>query len=146
MVDWRVNVMESPWKKILMGGFVVLVVMLTVYRERLFVRDPVARVERNGIQESDVRVYVNSYNDILVEYPEADRRYLVQSIHGVPGVPGVPVHLGCLRGLACLTERDHAPVVPLAGSGYEPEVVMTSAYVSFDDGAGAPVRVELHRR
>jgi hypothetical protein len=58
-------------------------------------------------------------------------------------VPGLPLHLQCVQALACLTETDFAPVLPLGGKGYAPSVEMTSAYVSYVDGDGASMRVAL---
>ncbi len=95
------------------------------------------------MKQSGVTVYLNYYNDILVEDLTKQEHYLVQGKDGVPMTPGVPLHLQCLKGLACLTETDFAPTLPLGGKGYEPSVEMTSAYVSYIDGDGASVRVAL---
>jgi hypothetical protein len=130
-------------KRAIIGGILLLGVILIVFRQRLFVRDPVANVERNGMRQAGFRIYLNYYNDILVEDPAHDLRYLVQAQNGVAMVPGVPLHLRCLRGLACLTEVNFAPTLPLAGRGYTPMVVMTSAYVTYLDGDGASMRVAL---
>ena len=105
-------------KRILIGGLLIVIVVLVVFRQRLFLRDPIAKVERNGLQQTEYRVYLNYFNDILVEDLAQDRRYLVQSKDGVPMVPGIPGHLGCIRGLACLTEENYAPTDPLGGKGY----------------------------
>ena len=115
----------------------LVVLVLVVFRQRLFLRDPLARVERNGIQQTEYRVYLNYFNDILVEDLERNQRYLVQAQQGVP------LHLQCLRGIACLTERDFAPTRPLGGQGYAPEVEMTGSYVAYVDGRGESMRVSL---
>jgi hypothetical protein len=130
-------------KRILIGGLLIVIVVLVVFRQRLFLRDPIAKVERNGLQQTEYRVYLNYFNDILVEDMAQDRRYLVQAREGVPMVPGIPGHLGCVRGLACLTEENYAPTDPLGGKGYAPAVEMTNAYVTFLDGDGASMRVSL---
>ena len=131
-------------RKIGIGGLWLLVVMtLVVFRQRLYVRDPIARVERNGMEKSGLRVYFNFYNDILVEDAARNERYLVQQRNGVPLVPGVPRRLTCLQGLACLTEQDFAPTRPLGGAGYEGQVEMTNLYIMFTDGNGAAMRVML---
>ena len=104
-------------KRILIGGLLIVIVVLVVFRQRLFLRDPIAKVERNGLQQTEYRVYLNYFNDILVEDLAHDRRYLVQARKGVPMVPGIPGHLGCVRGLACLTEENYAPTDPLGGEG-----------------------------
>ena len=131
-------------KKIAIGGIVVLVVLvLVVFRQRLYVWDPIAKVERNGMQQGEMRVYLNFYNDVIVEDVAQNRRYLVQAMNGVPMVPGVPLQLKCLRGMACLTEQEYAPTRPLGGSGYDGRVEMTSAWVTLTAGDGAAIRVAL---
>jgi hypothetical protein len=130
-------------KKLIIFGVLIVIVVLVVFRQRLFLRDPIAKVERNGLPQTEYRVYLNYFNDILVEDLTQDRRYLVQAKDGVPMMPGVPGHLGCVRGLACLTEANYAPTEPLGGRGYIPAVEMTSAYVTFVDGDGASMRVSL---
>ncbi len=130
-------------KKIWIGGLVVLVLVLVVFRQRLYLRDPIARVERNGMRQSGVRIYFNFYNDILVEDVRGNQRYLVQAVNGVPLVPGVPLHLRCMRGMACLTDRNFAATRPLAGGGYTGQVEMTNAFVTLTDGSGASIRVAL---
>jgi hypothetical protein len=127
----------------LIGGLLIVIVVLVVFRQRLFLRDPIAKVERNGLEQTEYRVYLNYFNDILVEDLAHDRRYLVQSKDGVPMVPGIPGHLGCIRGLACLTEENYVATDPLGGKGYVPSVEMTNAYVAFVDGDGASMRVSL---
>jgi hypothetical protein len=123
-------------KRLLVVGIVLLVVLAVVYRQRLFVRDPLGKVERGGVRMENARVFINYSNDVLVEDASGERRYLVQ--HG--GEPGTPKKLGCLRGMVCWTEADMASVLPLGGHG---EVVMTNKEVSFVDNAGTGIRVEL---
>jgi hypothetical protein len=130
-------------KKIVIFGLIVVIAVLVVFRQRLFLRDPLASVERNGTKLADVRVYLNFYNDIVVEDLTKKEHYLVQGKAGVPMVPGIPLHLQCVQALACLTETDFAPVVALGGKGYAPSVEMTNAYVSYVDGDGASMRVAL---
>ena len=130
-------------KKILVAGAVIFVVVLVIFRQRLYLRDPIARVERNGMIQCDYRVYLNYYNDILVEDLGRHRLYLVQAKDGLPLVPGVPLHLQCFRWTACLTEADFAETVPLGGKEYVPGVEMTNAYVTYQDGDGAAMRVGL---
>ncbi|MDE3104484.1 MAG: hypothetical protein KGK08_04850 [Acidobacteriota bacterium] len=125
------------------GTLLLVALVLIVYRQRLFVRDPLARVERNGMRVHGAQVYFNYYNDILVQSPGAGGWLLVQAYNGKPMVPGVPRHLVCLRGLVCLTERNYAPVWPLGEPGYEGAVEMTNAYVVLVDGNDAAIRVML---
>lgn len=129
--------------KLVIAGLVAVVVVLAIFRQRLFLRDPIARVERNGMRQTGYRVYLNYFNDILVEDRTGGQRYLVQAREGVPLAPGRPLHLECLHGMACLTEANLAATVPLGGKGDASKVKMTPAYVSFVDGDGVAVRVAL---
>ena len=121
----------------------VLVIGLVIFRQRLFLRDPIATVERNGTKQTEYRIYLNYFNDILVEDLAGNRRFLVQSKDGVPMVPGTPIHLQCIRMMACLTEADYAPSTPLGGKDYAPQIEMSSAFVSFLDADGAAMRISL---
>jgi hypothetical protein len=116
-----------------------LILMAVMYRQRLFLRDPLGKVERNGLQVNDARVFINYYNDVLVQNADAGQTYLVQR----GSVPGTPAKLSCLRGMMCWTEADIAAVVPLGGVGYVPNVVMTNKEVTFVDGSDNGLRVVL---
>jgi hypothetical protein len=111
-------------------GFAVFV---WVYRERLFLRNPLGAVERNGVKQDGARVFINYSNDVLVQ--NGGRWVLVQ---GWDGVAGVPARLNCVQGLACMTEADHAEMTAV-GKGAE----MSSQLVTFVDGDGVAVRVTL---
>jgi hypothetical protein len=121
---------------ILMTTF--LVVLSVIYRQRLFVRDPLGNVERNGMRQAGAHVFINYANDVMVE--DGSRSYLVQAWNEMPGTP---MHLACLQGLACLTDADQAATTPLGGSMYEPKVMMTSKEITFVDEAGAQIRIVL---
>ena len=121
-------------------GTVVLVVLLAVYRERIFVRDPLARVERNGQQQEGLRVFLNYSNDVLVQSGDFSTTYMVQ---GWNKLPGVPSHLWCIQLLMCVTEADHAPTAPLLDVKHEHKVEMTTKMVSYRDDDGALVQVML---
>ena len=75
-----------------------------------------------------------------MEEPGTERRYLVQAWSGVPGVPQI---LGCVQGLACWTDADHASVYPLDGRGAGAKAAMSAKEVTFADETGARVRVQL---
>jgi hypothetical protein len=126
-------------RKILIVGALSLVVLVAVYRQRIFVWDPLGSVERDGVRQVGARVFINYSNDVLVEDAAAARHYLVQA----GSVPGSPKQLGCVRWLMCWTEADIAPVTPLGSEGYRPMVVMSNKMVSFVDGTGATVQVSL---
>ena len=111
-------------------GFAVFV---WVYRERLFLRNPLGAVERNGVKQDGARVFINYSNDVLVQ--DRGRWVLVQ---GWDVVAGIPAQLNCVQGLACMTEADHAEMTAV-GKGAE----MSSQLVTFVDDEGVAVRVTL---
>jgi hypothetical protein len=119
---------------------VLLVIFVAVFRQRIFVRDPLGEVERNGIAQSGTRVYINYSNDVLVEDTAANRRYLVE---GWNGVPGVPKYLACFTGLACWTDATEATVFPLGDAPNQVRAVMSAKEVTFTDETGAGVKVKL---
>ena len=130
--------MRSNLKRIMIVFTVLLIVVVVVYRQRLFLRDPLGKVERNGVRVDDAGVFINYYNELLIRNSDGGF-YLVQK----GSAPGTPMKLTCLQGMVCWTEADIAKVVPLGGVGYQPNVVMSDREVSFQDGAGDGVRVVL---
>jgi hypothetical protein len=125
-------------KRILIVLTVLLIVVVAVYRQRLFLRDPLGKVERSAVRVEGAGVFINYSNDVLIRNSDGGF-YLVQR----GSVPGIPVKLTCLQGMVCWTEADIAKVTPLGGVGYQPNVVMSDKEVSFQDGEGAGVRVVL---
>jgi hypothetical protein len=132
---WR---MRMNLKRVVIIGVVFLVVVAVVYRHRLFLRDPLGKVERNGLRVDGASVFINYYNDVLIQNADAGPDLVQRG-----SVPGTPAKLSCLRGMVCWTEADIAAVVPLSGAGYRPNVVMTNKEVTFQDGNGDGVRVVL---
>ena len=126
--------------KVLIVLFVLFAAVVLGNRQRLFVRDPLADVERNGVKVEGAEVYINFSNDVVVQEPRPPNRYIVQHWNLRPGVPQ---RLSCVRWMFCWTEADRAESVPLGGDGYQGMVQMSSHEVSFVDGNGAPVRVTL---
>jgi hypothetical protein len=127
-------------RKILIIGVLLLVVFVAAFRQRIFLRDPLGKVERNGIAQDGARVYINYSNDVLVEDAAAGKRYLVE---GWNGVPGEPKHLACLTALACLTDADEAAVFPLRSTSNQLRAAMSPKEVTFADETGAVMKVEL---
>jgi hypothetical protein len=126
--------------KVLIVLFVLFAAVVLGNRQRLFVRDPLAEVERNGVKVEGAEVYINFSNDVVVQEPRPPNRYIVQHWNLRPGVPQ---RLSCVRWMFCWTEADRAESVPLGGNGYQGMVQMSSHEVSFVDGSGVPVRVTL---
>jgi hypothetical protein len=127
-------------RKILVVGTLLLVIFIAVYRQRIFLRDPLGKVERDGIAQQGTRLYINYSNDVLVEDASGVHRYLVEAWSGIPGVPE---HMFCLTGLMCWTDANEATVLPLGGAGNQTKAVMTAKEVTFRDETGATIRVQL---
>jgi hypothetical protein len=127
-------------KKILIVGTLLLVVFVAAFRQRIFVRDPLGKVERNGVAQDGTRLYINYSNDVLVEDSAQHQFVLVQ---GWSARPGVPQHLFCLTGMMCWTDADRAAVFPVEGVGGKTPAVMSAKEVMFVDESGAKVRVTL---
>ena len=127
-------------KRILIVGTLLLVVFVLVFRQRIFVRDPLGKVELSGVARDGTRVYINYSNDVLVEDSARHQFVLVQ---GWNALPGVPRHLFCLTGLVCWTDADKAAVFPVEGVGGRTAAVMSAKEVRFVDESGAKVRVGL---
>jgi hypothetical protein len=127
-------------RKILIVGTLLLAVLVAVFRQRIFVRDPLGKVERNGAAQDGTRLYINYSNDVLVEDSTRHQFVLVQ---GWKKLPGVPQHLFCLTGMVCWTDADRAAAFPVDGVGGRTPAVMSAKEVRFVDESGAKVRVAL---
>jgi hypothetical protein len=127
-------------KRILIVGTLLLVVFVAVFRQRIFLRDPLGKVDRNGVAQDGARLYINYSNDVLVEDSARHQFALVQ---GWNALPGVPQHLFCLTGMMCWTDADRAAVFPVEGVGGKTPAVMSAKEVTFVDESGARVRVAL---
>lgn len=125
-------------KRFLLLLSVLLIVFVAVYRQRLFLRDPLAKVYRDGVRQQDVRVYINYSNDILVEGSPGIRFYMVQNWNRQPGVPQ---SLTCLHAMVCWSDHDHATLLSLAGS--PATATMSDREITFRQGDGSTVRVTL---
>lgn len=127
-------------RNILIAAMVLLILFVAVFRQRIFLRDPLGKVERNGIRQDGTRVFINYSNDVLLEDVIRNNRYLVE---GWSKVPGVPKHLACLTGLVCWTEANQAEVLPLGSAPNQAHAQMSAREIVFEDETGAPIRVEL---
>jgi hypothetical protein len=127
-------------RKILIVGTLLLVVFVAVFRQRIFVRDPLGKVERHGVVQDGVRLYINYSNDVLVEDSARHQFVLVQ---GWSALPGVPQHLFCLTGLMCWTDADRASVFPVEGAGGRTRAVMSAKEITFVNESGTGVKVTL---
>jgi hypothetical protein len=126
-------------KKILLLLLVVVTLFVVWNRERLYLRDPVATVSRDGVKQSGVQVYINFSNEVLLESDKAPM-YLTLVQHGQR--VGTPVGLKCLHFVVCRTDSAVATMV-LEGPKARVES-MDSKTVSFLDGNRRRVVVTLH--
>jgi hypothetical protein len=127
---------------------VALAALVFVYRQRIYLRIPIASVYRNQVRQTGVQVFVNYSFDVLLEKDDEPGAYrtLVQSWSRMPGTP---TELQCLRWMVCLTDANHASTIPMFVSGnqvYDPQVTLTKHEVSFVDRDGATVRVVFYER
>jgi hypothetical protein len=127
-------------KKIFIVGTLLLAIFVAVFRQRIFMRDPLGKVERNGVAQDGTRLFINYSNDVLVEDSAKHQFVLVQ---GWNALPGVPQRLFCLTGMVCWTDADKAAVFPVEGMGGRTPAVMSAKEVTFVDESGAKVRVGL---
>ncbi len=135
-------------KRLLLLIAIGLLVFAAIYRQRIYVWDPLATVTRDGVKQSSVRVMINYSNDVLMDDNSTDRRrlYLVQNWNITAESSTGP--LKCVQYLACMADADQASgekIVP--GSRGRREafegVTMTNKRVEFVDETGALVVVAL---
>ena len=127
-------------RNFLIVATVLLIIFVAVFRQRIFLRDPLGKVERNGIRQDATRIFINYSNDVLLEDLTRNNRYLIE---GWSKTPGVPKHLICIAGLACWTEQNEAEVFPLGSAPNQAYAEMSAKEVVFEDETGAPIRVKL---
>lgn len=132
-------------KTILTLLLIASLALLIYNRQRVYLRDPLATVYRNDVQQTGVEVFINYSSDVLLEQDAepAPSSILLQDWNKMPGTPTT---LTCLRWIACMTNADQASAIPLAWTGkgkYDPKVFMTTREVSFVDANASTVRIEL---
>ena len=123
---------------------VCVVVFVVVCRQRIYLRDPLASVTRDGMMQGGVTTMINYSNDVLLldgSDSVHPRLYVVQGWNKVASVPTAP--LKCVYGVACLADADHATATPIATGTKPGGVTMTNRRVEFVDEHGAHVQVVL---
>lgn len=125
-------------KKFILLVVVAGVVFLVWNRERIYVRDPLGKVDRDGVNESGAQVYINYSNDVLLENYNAPM-YVTLVQHGER--VGTPATTHCVAYVACLLDADVATL--LEGSEGEKAGLMDGRKVEFRDGEGRAVVVGL---
>lgn len=125
-------------RKILLVLVVVAVVFVAWNRQRIYVRDPLGNVVRDGVKERDAQVYVNYSNDVLLTNYNAPM-YVTLVQHGER--VGAPAEIHCMAYVACLLDADVATL--LQGSEGAKAMSMSGKVVEFRDGDGRAVVVGL---
>ena len=87
---------------------VVLAVFVVVEKDKLFVRDPLAHVTRNGVKEDGAQVFINYRNDVLIENDNAPAYIEIVQADQPIGVPKVSV---CVHWAMCLMDAYPATLV-----------------------------------
>lgn len=116
---------------------IALVALVVIYHDRIFLRDPLAKVERNSVVVPGARVFINYSNDILVQEDSGRHMFVVQNYNRIPGAP---TGLSCLEGMICITPSDQA-VPGIADPGKQ--AAMSDREVSFTDALGSRVHVQI---
>ena len=127
-----------------MRKFIVLLVVLAVVfvvwnRQRLYVRDPLGSVVRDGVKEQGAQVLINYSNDVLLQNYNAPMYVtLIQRGDRV----GTPAEMHCVAYVACLMDADQPKFVMIE----EGAVVstMTGKSVEYRDANGRDTVVMLH--
>ncbi len=126
-------------KKLLALVLLVLVVFAVLNRSRIYVRDPLASVTRDGAAESGVQVFIDYNNDVLLEHDDFPR-YLTLVQHDRP--VGAPKSMHCLHFLACMMDEAVEPVLIVSQSARVES--MTDKSVAFRDDKNREALVTLH--
>jgi hypothetical protein len=132
-------------KRLFVLAFLVLMALILMNRQRVYVRDPLAKVYRNDQKQDGVQVYINYSNDVLLikEGDPGAYRILLQNWNKSPGTPTV---LKCIHWMACLADADHAtvtPILPIGKGSYDPRAAMNNREISFVNADGTTTRIEL---
>jgi len=123
-------------KKLLFVVLVVVIAFLYINRHRVYVRDPLASLTRNGVPESGAQVFINHSNDVLIENDNPPM-YTTLVQHGEP--VGAPAKIYCLHWLICMTTDVHPPLLGTVA----PADSMTDKLVTYRDRDGRTAVVTL---
>jgi hypothetical protein len=125
-------------KKFILLLVLVAVVFLVWNRQRIYLRDPLGSVARDGVKESGAQVYINYSNDVLLANYNAPV-YVLLVQHGER--VGTPATIHCVAYVACLLDADVATMVE--GSEGAKAESMSGKVVEFRDGDGRDAVVTL---
>ena len=126
-------------RRLLLLITLVAIVFIAVYRDRLYLRDPLGKLTRDGAPQADARVFINFENDILVQEKGGTEMFAVQHWNHFEAVPA---NLTCIQGLLCIAPADR--LIDTAGTTItRKEAEMTDRTVEFIDSNGHSVQVTI---
>jgi hypothetical protein len=123
-------------KKLLFVLLVVIVAFLYINRQRVYVRDPLASLTRNGVTEPGAQIFINHSNDVLIENDNPPV-YTTLIQHGLP--VGAPARIICLHWLICMITDVHPPLL----GAVAPADTMTDKLITYRDRDGRTAIVTL---
>ena len=125
-------------RKLILLLVVVAVVFVVWNRQRLYVRDPLGSVMRDGVKEAGAQVLINYSNDVLVQNYNAPM-YVLLVQHG--NRVGTPAEMHCVAYVACLMDADEPTFISTEEGAKVSE--MTGKVVEYRDAKGRDVVVTL---
>jgi hypothetical protein len=126
-------------RKLILLLVVVAVVFVVWNRQRLYVRDPLGSVVRDGVKEQGAQVLINYSNDVLLQNYNAPM-YVTLIQHG--DRVGTPVEMHCVAYVACLLDAD-VPTFVVTDDGAK-VTTMTGKMVEYRDAKVRDTVVTLH--
>jgi hypothetical protein len=125
-------------KKLFLLIFVVFIVFVLIDRQRIFLRDPLGSVTRDGVKEDGAQVYINYTNEVLLQNENPPAYMTLVQAAGHMGTPGA---LKCIHWMACLTDADVATLIDPQANAQPAQ--MNGKLVEFRDAQGRDVKVTL---
>jgi hypothetical protein len=125
-------------KKWLLLLIVIAAAFVVYNRQRLFLRDPLGSLTRDGVKEKGAQIFINYSNDVLIEN-DNEPMYMTLVQHGQP--IGSPNNIKCAHYMICMTDADVATMSAVApGAKIES---MSNKVVKFRGGDGREAVVTL---
>ena len=125
-------------RKFILLLVVIAIVFVVWNRQRLYVRDPLGSVVRDGVKEQGAQVLINYSNDVLLQNYNAPMYVtLIQHSNRV----GTPVQMHCVAYVACLLDAD-VPTFLVTDEGAK-VTTMTGKMVEYRDANGRDTVVTL---
>jgi len=128
---------EAAVRKFILLLVVLAVVFVVWNRHRLYVRDPLGSVLRDGVKEQGAQVLINYSDDVLLQNYNAPM-YVTLIQHGDRvGTPGI---LHCVAYVMCLLDADVPSFIAIDEGA---KVTMSGKMVEYRDTKGRDTVVML---